>query len=59
MKYDGIFPETLALMAQNRFENSKAFYEEHKQEIAWLKASKQMDTTEAVDNSKSLLEGCL
>ena len=33
MKYDGIFPETLALMAQNRFENSKAFYEEHKQEL--------------------------
>lgn len=33
MKYDGIFPETLALMAQNKFENSKAFYEEHKQEL--------------------------
>lgn len=33
MKYDGIFPETLALMAQNRFENSKIFYEEHKQEL--------------------------
>lgn len=33
MKYDGIFPETLALMAQNRFENSKSFYEEHKQEL--------------------------
>lgn len=33
MKYDGIFPDTLALMAQNRFENSKSFYEEHKQEL--------------------------
>lgn len=33
MKYDGIFPGTLALMAQNRFENSKSFYEEHKQEL--------------------------
>lgn len=33
MKYDGIFPETLALMAQNQFENSKPFYEEHKQEL--------------------------
>ena len=33
MKYDGIFPETLALMAQNRFENIKSFYEEHKQEL--------------------------
>lgn len=33
MKYDGIFPETIALMAQNQFENSKTFYEEHKQEL--------------------------
>ncbi|MBP9989086.1 MAG: DUF2461 domain-containing protein [Ruminococcus sp.] len=32
-QYDGIFPETLALMAQNRFENSKLFYEEHKQQL--------------------------
>lgn len=32
-KYDGIFPETLYLMAQNRFENSKTFYEEHKQQL--------------------------
>ncbi len=32
-KYDGIFPDVLFLMAQNRFENSKAFYEEHKQEL--------------------------
>lgn len=33
MKYNGIFPETLALMAQNRFENSKTFYEKHKLEL--------------------------
>lgn len=32
-KYDGIFPDALFLMAQNQFENSKIFYEEHKQEL--------------------------
>lgn len=32
-KYDGIFPDVLFLMAQNKFENSKAFYDEHKQEL--------------------------
>ena len=31
--YSGIFPETLFLMEENRFRDSKAFYEEHKEEI--------------------------
>ena len=33
MKYDGITGDTLYLAAKNQFENSKAFYEEHKQEL--------------------------
>ncbi len=33
MPYLGIKPETMWLLAQNKFENSKAFYEEHKEEI--------------------------
>ena len=34
--YDGIRPEGLLLLAQNRFENSKEFYEAHKEEIKRL-----------------------
>ncbi len=33
MAYNGIKPETLFLAAQNKFENSRVFYEEHKQEL--------------------------
>ncbi len=33
MKYDGITRDTLFLMADNRFRNSKAFYDEHKEEL--------------------------
>ena len=33
MAYNGIKPETLFLAAQNKFENSRIFYEEHKQEL--------------------------
>lgn len=33
MTYNGITGEALWLLAQNRFENSKPFYEEHKEEI--------------------------
>ncbi len=33
MGYNGITSEALWLLAQNRFENSKPFYEEHKEEI--------------------------
>ncbi len=33
MAFDGIKPEILFLAAQNRFENSRVFYEEHKQEL--------------------------
>ena len=33
MAYNGIKPEILFLAAQNRFENSRMFYEEHKQEL--------------------------
>ena len=33
MEYRGISPDILFLADQNRFENSKAFYEEHKQEL--------------------------
>lgn len=33
MEYKGISPDILFLADQNRFENSKAFYEEHKQEL--------------------------
>ena len=33
MSYNGIEPDTLFLAAQNRFENSRIFYEEHKQEL--------------------------
>lgn len=33
MKYDGITGDTLFLAAQNKFENSRSFYEEHKQEL--------------------------
>lgn len=33
MAYNGIKPDVLFLAAQNRFENSRAFYEEHKQEL--------------------------
>ncbi len=32
-KYDGITSDSLFLLAQNRFENDKSFYEEHKAEI--------------------------
>ncbi len=32
-KYDGITSESLFLLARNRFENDKSFYEEHKAEI--------------------------
>lgn len=33
MSYNGIKPDILFLAAQNRFENSRIFYEEHKQEL--------------------------
>ncbi len=33
MSYSGIQPEALWLLAQNKFENSKLFYEAHKEEI--------------------------
>lgn len=33
MVYNGIKPDVLFLAAQNRFENSRMFYEEHKQEL--------------------------
>ncbi len=33
MKYDGITRESLFLMADNRFRNSKSFYDEHKEEL--------------------------
>ena len=33
MKYDGITRDMLFLMADNRFRNSKAFYDEHKEEM--------------------------
>lgn len=33
MKYDGITGDILFLAAQNKFENSRAFYEEHKEEL--------------------------
>ena len=33
MKYDGITADSLFLAAQNRFEDSKIFYEAHKQEL--------------------------
>ena len=33
MNYDGITRESLFLMADNRFRNSKAFYDEHKEEM--------------------------
>ena len=33
MAYNGITSDALWLLAQNRFENSKPFYEEHKEEI--------------------------
>ncbi len=33
MAYNGIKPDVLFLAAQNRFENSRAFYEAHKQEL--------------------------
>ncbi|MBQ8575967.1 MAG: DUF2461 domain-containing protein [Clostridia bacterium] len=33
MAYNGIKPDILFLAAQNKFENSRAFYEEHKQEL--------------------------
>ncbi|MBP3446177.1 MAG: DUF2461 domain-containing protein [Clostridia bacterium] len=33
MAYNGIKSETLFLAAQNKFENSRMFYEEHKQEL--------------------------
>lgn len=34
--FDGFTPEALMLLAENRFQNSKAFYEEHKQELNQL-----------------------
>ena len=33
MNYKGITPEAIFLLAENRFNNSKAFYEEHKKKI--------------------------
>ncbi len=33
MAYNGIKPDILFLASQNRFENSRMFYEEHKQEL--------------------------
>lgn len=33
MEFNGISAEAIGLLAQNRFENSKAFYEAHKKEI--------------------------
>ncbi len=33
MAYNGIKPDVLFLAAQNRFENSRSFYEAHKQEL--------------------------
>lgn len=33
MAYNGISPDILFLAAQNRFENSRMFYEEHKKEL--------------------------
>lgn len=33
MSYSGISAETMFLLAQNRFENSKIFYEEHKEQL--------------------------
>ena len=33
MNYDGISRETLFLLADNRFRNSKEFYDEHKEEL--------------------------
>lgn len=33
MPYNGIMAEAMWLLAQNKFENSKLFYEEHKEEI--------------------------
>ena len=33
MKYEGISRETLFLLADNRFRNSKEFYDEHKEEL--------------------------
>lgn len=33
MAYNGITPDILFLAAQNRFENSRMFYEEHKKEL--------------------------
>ncbi|MBR4048944.1 MAG: DUF2461 domain-containing protein [Clostridia bacterium] len=32
-KYNGITPETLMLLSENRFRNSREFYEEHKKQI--------------------------
>lgn len=33
MEFNGIAPEAIGLLAQNRFENSKTFYDAHKKEI--------------------------
>ncbi len=33
MKYNGITPDSLFLLADNRFRNSRDYYEEHKEEI--------------------------
>mgnify|MGYP000010143632 CR=1 FL=1 len=33
MSYSGISAQTMFLLAQNRFENSKIFYEEHKEQL--------------------------
>lgn len=33
MEYKGITPDSIFLLAENRFRDSKAFYEEHKEEI--------------------------
>ena len=40
MEYTGISADALFLLAQNRFENSRDFYEAHKEEI------KQVDKAE-------------
>ena len=36
-RYDGITPETLMLLSENRFRNSRDFYEENKKIHNFLK----------------------
>lgn len=53
-KFDGIKTEGIWLLAQNRFENNKQFYEEHKEEIKKLviNPAKQLATIIAEDMYK-------